>query len=68
MSFNLAHWTGIAVAAIVVSGSDTDVLYAAPLGLLAGAVATFCCSLSDNRAVLREQDGPGSKARERSPR
>jgi hypothetical protein len=48
MPFNLAQWTGIAVTAIVVSGSDVDVVYAVPLGLFAGALATFCCALADH--------------------
>ena len=48
MPFNLAQWTGIAVTAIVVSGSDIDIVYAVPLGLFAGALATFCCALADH--------------------
>jgi len=47
MPFNLAQWTGIAVTIIVVSGTDMDVVYAVPLGLFAGAVATFCSSVAE---------------------
>ena len=45
MRFNLAQWTGIAVTAIVVTGSDMDVLYAVPLGVFAGALATFLSAI-----------------------
>ncbi len=41
MPTTLAQWTGIAVTSIVVLGADTDVLFAVPLGLFAGALATF---------------------------
>ena len=46
MPTRLAQWTGIAVTAIVVLGSDMDVLYAVPLGLFAGALATFFSALA----------------------
>ncbi len=57
MPFNLAQWTGIAVTAIVVSGSDIDVVYAVPLGLFAGALATFCTALGER---YRPRDYPVS--------
>ena len=47
MPFNLAQWTGAAVVAIVVSGSDLDIVYAVPIGLFAGALATLCCALAE---------------------
>jgi len=47
MPRTLAQWTGVAVTAIVVSGSDTDLVYAVPLGILAGALATFFSSLAE---------------------
>jgi hypothetical protein len=53
MPFNLAQWTGIAVTVIVISGSDIDVAYAVPLGLLAGVVAMFFYSVAEQRALLR---------------
>jgi hypothetical protein len=53
MPFNLAQWTGIAVTVIVISGSDVDVAYAVPLGLLAGVVAMFFYSVAEQRALLR---------------
>jgi hypothetical protein len=50
MPRTLAQWTGVAVTAIVVSGSDMDILLAVPLGILAGALATLFSSLGE-RAV-----------------
>ena len=47
MPKTLAQWTGVAVTAIVVSGSDMDLLFAVPLGIFAGALATFFSSLAD---------------------
>ena len=55
MPFGLAQWTGIAVTMIVVSGSDADVVYAVPLGLFAGALATFCTALAERHLPRRDQ-------------
>jgi hypothetical protein len=49
MPKTVAQWTGLAVTAIVVFGCDVDVIYAMPLGILAGALATFFVSLDDAR-------------------
>ena len=49
MPKNVAQFTGIAVTAIVVFGTDLDVFYAMPLGIFAGALATFFVSLADAR-------------------
>jgi hypothetical protein len=43
----LAQWTGVAVTAIVVSGSDMDLLLAIPLGIFAGALATFFSTFAE---------------------
>ena len=48
MRLNLAQWTGIAVTTIVVTGSDADVVYAVPLGVFAGALATFMSQIAHN--------------------
>ena len=56
MPTQLAQWTGIAVTAIVVLGSDIDVVYAVPLGLFAGALATFFASLADETISLRRRE------------
>ena len=48
MPKTLAQWTGVAVTAIVVSGSDMDLLFAVPLGIFAGALATFLSSLAES--------------------
>jgi hypothetical protein len=45
MRLNLAQWTGLCVTTIVVTGSDIDVLYAVPVGIVAGAFATFLSAL-----------------------
>ena len=50
MPANVAQVTGIFVTAIIVFGTDIDVFYAMPLGILAGALATFFVALADERA------------------
>ncbi|HEV2563258.1 MAG TPA: hypothetical protein VGT78_14060 [Rhizomicrobium sp.] len=47
MPKNVAQWTGLAVTTIIVLGCDMDVIYAVPLGILAGALATYFASLAD---------------------
>jgi hypothetical protein len=49
MPKTVAQWTGLAVTVIIVFGCDVDVFYAMPLGILAGALATFFISLDDRR-------------------
>jgi hypothetical protein len=48
-----AQVTGMIVTAIVVFGSDADVLLAMPLGILAGALAIFFVSLSESGEAAR---------------
>jgi hypothetical protein len=50
MPRTVAQFTGMIVTAIVVFGTDTDVLTAMPLGIVAGALATFFVALSEERA------------------
>ena len=45
--------TGLIVTSIVVFGTDTDVLLAVPMGVLAGALAIFFMSLADNRTKAK---------------
>lgn len=47
MPKNVAQFTGMVVTAIVVFGTDLDVYYAMPLGIFAGALATFFVALSE---------------------
>jgi hypothetical protein len=54
MPKNVAQWTGLAVTAIVVLGCDMDVVYAVPLGVFAGALATFFAGLADHYDQVRE--------------
>lgn len=49
MPRNVGQWTGLAVTAIIVMGCDIDVVYAVPLGILAGTLATFFVTLDDHR-------------------
>jgi hypothetical protein len=49
----VAHLTGIVVTAIVVFGTDVDVLIAIPLGILAGGLATFFMAQAENRATAK---------------
>jgi hypothetical protein len=53
MPRNVAQWTGIMVTAIVVLGCDLDVLTALPLGIAAGALATFLVTLAEQRLLSR---------------
>jgi hypothetical protein len=48
-----AQITGMIVTSIVVFGTDTDILLAVPLGILAGGMATFFVSLSETREARR---------------
>jgi hypothetical protein len=49
---NVAQFTGIVVTAIIVFGTDMDVFYAMPLGILAGALATFFVAVGDSRGKV----------------
>lgn len=53
----LAQVTGVIVTAIVVLGTDADVMFAVPLGVFAGALATFFASMAEAR--LSVPDGAG---------
>lgn len=44
-----AQITGMIVTSIVVLGTDTDILLAVPLGVLAGGLAVFFVSLSEGK-------------------
>ena len=54
MPKNVAQWTGLLVTAIVVLGCDMDVVYAMPLGVFAGALATFFVGLGEEYEKARE--------------
>ena len=53
MPKSIAQWTGLIVTSIVVLGCDMDVLYAVPLGMFAGALATFFMALADEYEKVR---------------
>jgi hypothetical protein len=52
MPRNVAQWTGVAIATIVVLGRDSDVVYALPLSLAAGGLAAFFAALPDLQASI----------------
>lgn len=54
MPRNVGQWTGLAVTAIIVMGCDLDVIYAIPLGVFAGTLATLFVALDDLRRKPRE--------------
>lgn len=49
MPKSVAQLTGVIVCSIVVFGSDMDVTYAMPLGILSGALAVFFVSLAEGK-------------------
>jgi hypothetical protein len=49
----VAQLTGMIVTGIVVLGTDADVLVAVPVGVLAGALATFFVALSEKRLAAK---------------
>jgi hypothetical protein len=53
MPKTVAQFTGLIVTTIVVLGCDMDVLYAVPLGLMSGALASFFVALSDARVKAK---------------
>ncbi|HVT25338.1 MAG TPA: hypothetical protein VHD95_11975 [Rhizomicrobium sp.] len=55
MPKNYAQWVGMFVTAIVVLGTDMDVIYAMPLGIAAGALAVFFVTLSEWRLEQLER-------------
>ena len=56
MPKHYAQWTGMFVTAIIVLGTDMDVLYAMPLGIPAGALAVFFVSLWEWNDERRARD------------
>ena len=54
MPKNVAQWTGLAVTGIIVFGCDPDVIYALPLGIFSGAMASLVVALDDRRRAFGE--------------
>ena len=54
MPKHIGQWTGMVVTTIIVLGCDVDVLYAVPLGIMAGALATFFVTLADARMAAEK--------------
>lgn len=53
MPKSVAQLTGIIVCGIVVFGSDMDVTYAMPLGILSGALAVFFVAVAEGRQAVK---------------
>ncbi len=53
MPKSVAQLTGMVVCSIVVFGTDMDVTYAVPLGILSGALAVFFVSVAEGRETAR---------------
>jgi hypothetical protein len=49
MPKSIAQLTGVIVCSIVVFGTDLDVTYAMPLGILAGALAVFFVAIAEGQ-------------------
>jgi hypothetical protein len=56
MPYGIGQWTGLAVTTIVVLGCDMDVIYAVPLGIMAGALASFFVTLADLKTAKSRTD------------
>jgi hypothetical protein len=54
MPRTLAQITGLIVTTIVVLGCDMDVVYAMPLGMMAGALATFFAAMAERRFIAEK--------------
>ena len=52
---SMAQLTGVVVCSIVVFGTDLDVTYAMPLGVLSGALAVFFVSVAESRDLVRSR-------------
>jgi hypothetical protein len=56
MPKSVAQIAGLIVTTIVVLGCDMDVVYAVPLGVMAGGLAAYFVTLSDNRQKIKIRD------------
>ena len=50
---SMAQLTGVVVCSIVMFGTDLDVTYAVPLGVLSGALAVFFLSFAEAEAKVQ---------------
>lgn len=53
MPKSIAQLTGVIVCGIVVFGSDMDVTYAMPLGILSGALAVFFVAVAEGKQAVK---------------
>jgi len=61
MPRNVAQLTGMIVTTVIVFGTDFDVFYAMPLGMLAGALATLVIAAAEYRTPRRKAVRIGSE-------
>ncbi|HEX3653906.1 MAG TPA: hypothetical protein VHU18_13890 [Rhizomicrobium sp.] len=47
MPKNVAQWTGLTVTAIIGLGCDRDVIWALPIGIMAGVLASLLATLDE---------------------
>jgi len=53
MPKNVAQWTGLIVTAVIGLGCDRDVMWALPIGIMAGVLASLLAALDERRFVMR---------------
>jgi hypothetical protein len=54
MPKSVAQLAGILVTGIVAFGADIEITYAIPMGIFAGALATFCVAMSEARQAYKD--------------
>ena len=52
MPKNVAQWTGLTVTAIIGLGCDRDVIWALPIGIMAGVLASLLAALDEWRFAM----------------
>jgi hypothetical protein len=53
MPRNVAQWTGLTVTAIIGLGCDRDVIWALPIGIMAGVMASLLAALDERHFAMR---------------
>ena len=53
MPKNVAQWTGLIVTAVIGLGCDRAVIWALPIGIMAGVLASLLAALDERRFAMR---------------
>ena len=61
------QWTGLAVTLIIALGCDRDVIYAIPIGVMAGAIAWALIAFDESRLAMQRAKGPDNAVRSHVP-